>query len=603
MLSKLSHSFPILGQIEIPLHAESDKTHRLLERFTSASVAHLQQLDHLGELRGVLKCGLHSRYEYLILQLYFIHYFKQTAKAFGFSSAVFLPSGQEVSSCEELLKSWAFLEELGHLKGTYEAERFLLGVLTSNATSADFFLSAFKDKRGADFAKQVLVGQDLWSLHRCIAWLLLEHHRDKKLADSKDDIDFLIDMLFALISTQDQSVSLSRARGYFSRIRRLAHIYLDSANLPTHIHFHPTILLQSFAENPISFVGEDDQLSNRLFGSVLDFLHNAVYSSIPANAYKLERYDGLLERFEENIKVRRRSPLASQARLKSWIFAAKGAAFWGHRRPGQTRTHRLRLQFVSDGYFEPDNVHILSEERRFRDSVGTGHWSLFVTSYRGTSGHSCFVDLFETANQDRPKEGKVLTALIEFMKRAYSSFAGVDGMFLWLCDDQIAELVRFVLQRMFQGTYRFRFAKEGKFSDQSSVLLGAKPTRAGWSKNVAWELKKSRLTSERRWEIDCLRRQVREAARGTIICLTTPVFVEDSTNNSAIAEFDGVFIRLHGARVELTLVEAKSARKGAERDARAELSTKLMKLGVPGKRVKRGLASSHKAAFIRLPLI
>jgi len=137
-----------------------------------------------------------------MLQLYFIHYFKQTAKAFGFSSGVFLPSGQQVSSCEELLKSWAFLEEVGHLKGTYEAERFLLGVLTSNSTSADFFLSAFKDKRGADFAKQVLAREDLWSLHRCIAWLVLEHHRDNKLTDNKEDIEFLIEILFRTYITR-----------------------------------------------------------------------------------------------------------------------------------------------------------------------------------------------------------------------------------------------------------------------------------------------------------------------------------------------------------------------------------------------------------------
>lgn len=327
-----------------------------------------------------------------------------------------------------------------------------------------------------------------------------------------------------------------------------------------------------------------------------------MYSSTTANAYKLERYEGLLERFEENIKVRKRSPLTSQARFKSWIFAAKGTAFWGHRRPGQQRTHRLRLQFVSDGYFEPDSVRILSEERCFRDSVGGSRWSLFVTSYNGPSGHSCFVDLFEAANQDRPREGKVLAALIEFMKRAYSSFAGVDGMFLWLCDEQIAELVRFVLQRAFKGTYRFRFAKEGKFSDQSAFLLDLKSARASWSKKVAWELKKAKLTAERRWEIDCLRRQVREAARGTVICLTTPVFVEDSTNNSAVAELDGIFIRLHGAKAELTVVEAKSSRKGAGRDARAELSAKLVKLGIAAKPVKREVTPSNKAAFIRLPL-
>lgn len=258
----------MLGRIEVPLHAESAQVFSLFERFSNSAVAHLQQQDHLGELRGILKCGHHSRYEYLVLQLYFIHFFKQTAKTFGLSTSVTIPSGAQISSCEELLKSWAFIEELGHLRGTYEAERFLLKALCSDKNRGDLFVSCFVDDRAKSFARSVIDTEDVWNLHRCISWLALEFHRDKKLKSAKAEIENTIELLFALVATGSENLALARARGYFRHIRRLAHIYLDTANLPTHIHFHPTILLQKIQEDPISFVGEDNQVGNRLFGAL-----------------------------------------------------------------------------------------------------------------------------------------------------------------------------------------------------------------------------------------------------------------------------------------------------------------------------------------------
>ena len=602
MVSQISHSFPILGQIDVPLHNESDLVFSLLEQFTSASLRHLQKLDHLGELRDVLKCGMHSRYEYLILQLYFIHYFKHNAKAFGLSSNVTLPSGRTVSSGEELLKCWALLEELGHLKGTYEAERFLLGVLTDNAVGRDFYLSSFKDPRGATFAKQTIESENLWQLHRSIAWLALEYHRDKKLPSKKEDINLLIEILFGLIVRDNVNPVLGRAQNYFSRIRRLAHLYLDTANLPTHFHFHPVILLQSFGRNPTSFITETDQVSNRLFGSLYDFLQDELYSSVAANTYKLDRYEGLQKQFAAAITDRKRSPIKSKEQFVNWIFGAKGSPFWGHRNPALRRSHQLRLRLVSDGYFEPEAAKILSEENEFKRTVSNDRWSIFLTSYSGPAGHSLFIDLFEVPRETRSQEGKVVTALIGLLERCHSSFASLDEVFLWLCDVHLSEVVRFILKRCFGDKFRFRFGLEGKFSEHGAILLKSRRDRTRWSRTTAWDEKKQNLSSERQWEVDCLRREVRKALGGMIVCLTAPVFVENPTTNNVLAEFDGVFIRVHGGRAEVTIVEAKTLRHGAETNALAELKAKMTKLGISQTRINRQLVRTEKSARIRLQI-
>src|SRR5437879_6555435 len=97
---RLQHSFPVIGQIEVPLHKESALIFEMLSRFPMAGAKHWQALDHLGELRNVLQCGHHSRYEYLVLQLYLIHFFKEKARGFGLSAGVTLPNGVQISSAE-----------------------------------------------------------------------------------------------------------------------------------------------------------------------------------------------------------------------------------------------------------------------------------------------------------------------------------------------------------------------------------------------------------------------------------------------------------------------------------------------------------------------
>ena len=198
----IEHTFPVLGRIEVPLHQESAELLRALNGLPFSGPDHWQSLDHLGELRSVLKCGHHSRYEYLVLQLYLTHILKAEARVYGLSTRLELAKGGiEVSSAEELIKCWALLEEFGHLRGTYETERFLLRVLAAGPEIAGRFKELFNDQRAVEFAKKVIVDEDVWSLHRAIAWLSLETFKSRKEhADLRSSLEVAIEMLDALVS-------------------------------------------------------------------------------------------------------------------------------------------------------------------------------------------------------------------------------------------------------------------------------------------------------------------------------------------------------------------------------------------------------------------
>src|SRR5262249_39953901 len=96
------------------------------------------------------------------------------------------------------------------------------------------------------------------------------------------------ELISALVSPTNNE-PLIRARTYFSKIRRLAHIYLDLTNLPTYVQFHPALLLQRISSNPSDFLESDTNSAIRLISSLLDYLQEEIYSSQIANRYKLGR--------------------------------------------------------------------------------------------------------------------------------------------------------------------------------------------------------------------------------------------------------------------------------------------------------------------------
>ena len=45
-------------------------------------------------------------------------------------------------------------------------------------------------------------------------------------------------------------------------------MYLDLANLPTFVHFHPSLLLQTILKSPDPFLEENNDATNRLISGL-----------------------------------------------------------------------------------------------------------------------------------------------------------------------------------------------------------------------------------------------------------------------------------------------------------------------------------------------
>ena len=189
----LRHQFPQIGSVEIPLYHESKVVHELLETLKNSGTSHLERLDHLGELRQVIHCGHHSRYEFLILQLYLIHFLKQQAGIIGLSTEIEIEKDLKITSGEELLKSWAMLCENGHLLGTYEAERFVLELFVNRTKFRSQFINLIGDPEVELEAKRIIEDEDLPHFYRILSWIFIRKAEiSDKAGERKNKLQLLL---------------------------------------------------------------------------------------------------------------------------------------------------------------------------------------------------------------------------------------------------------------------------------------------------------------------------------------------------------------------------------------------------------------------------
>ncbi|HVO93663.1 MAG TPA: hypothetical protein VMT22_12515 [Terriglobales bacterium] len=87
------------------------------------------------------------------------------------------------------------------MRGTYEAERFLLEALVSRPPLRQMFINAFSQQRSKEFAERIVREEDLPSLHRAISWLALDlYGTPNKYQRHANSIGLAVELVNELVS-------------------------------------------------------------------------------------------------------------------------------------------------------------------------------------------------------------------------------------------------------------------------------------------------------------------------------------------------------------------------------------------------------------------
>lgn len=227
----LNAKIPGLGVTNIHLFKESDET---LDFFTG-ELERLKNIKHLGVTSSVFSGLNHSRLDYLYALLAGIQIIaglnKNSSKINLSNKVKISSSGLQVSSGEELLKSWAILANSGHLYHTYAEEQAALRLCQSSASFRLWMLNKSIPKDLRNWSKDVIDNANYQSFHLAVTAKLISNGNPycRKKAICFKMLNALVLPLSLLTPNNHESTAkIARLRKLYHRLRIICIAAIDS---------------------------------------------------------------------------------------------------------------------------------------------------------------------------------------------------------------------------------------------------------------------------------------------------------------------------------------------------------------------------------------
>ncbi|MBS3941370.1 MAG: hypothetical protein KG028_10465 [Actinobacteria bacterium] len=292
----LEQHIPSVGAISVPLHQESEELYRDLDK--AGEIRRLRRLEQLGLVAEAWHGARHTRWEATLLNLDLIERSKALPRV-KVGARVRLPNGLIFSSGTELMKVWALILNIGHLRWTFEAEAELLHALAQHR-HIEALLGALPHDVDVDaWARRIVDGQDRYRFYQVLGYYRMSY----KLTPGAS-LDAWFAALGAYIGLGVQSEQLVKLRYVFKRARRLAYLSLDA-------EFTPSVQRINYAELATNTMVLDRLLWRRgvtsaasdEFDGLERYLSERVYSGLETLERLSSRRGDLRRRIEHILDV------------------------------------------------------------------------------------------------------------------------------------------------------------------------------------------------------------------------------------------------------------------------------------------------------------
>jgi hypothetical protein len=547
-VSELSYSYSDFGLVKVPIYTESKQIIDFLETVENDGLGHYDRLDHLGRIRDAHKSAHHSRWEYMMLQMYLFHSFKESSTSFGFSNSINLNRQTRISSNEELLKCWTLLLNFGHLSGTFECERAWFEFIKENDKIYKTFLDYFPNDKYRKIAKGIFNEELYFKFHELIALLLLIHY--KKVPEYANfTLDKFELILVRYLDDSKMSTKLNRCKELFHKIRRLAYILLDCSFSSYFVKINPKLYLDHIISNSDSVLYEDDSEFNKILTSLQKDLFNELYASELASLIKVEYIN------------RKKTELANLLRVNEHYFVnsiidllINDKNIDNIKLKNISHNPVIRLSFLPKDYFTRSECAYYSEQKSLIEKIGISDLSYLITPTPGDFTGSK-LDIFKHNELPIQTVSQLIWNLLKYIHNIYSEWEFEDYIFQPCVEDSIEDIFIFLLSKIFPQ-WKIRFKEDTSPDNYTVNFLTNRKHAYKWINNISEETKESDLRKSRKKEIECLKQLIKKEKGGMIITSHCNIAI-CGTNWKEIAEFDCIYLRVLKKAVYVTIVEAK----------------------------------------------
>jgi hypothetical protein len=564
------------GYIDINLYEYTEKINDFLNRDKINEIHRLKKLNQLGLISEIYESTHHSKWEYIIIQMY-LSQLISNEKGYGLKSNIKLKSDKYITVID-LINSWTFLFNIGHLQRTFSSERYWFEAILNNTHLQKHLSKKLPRKIFKMAFTEIIENQDYFRFFYIISILFIHQKLSKK---SKEISDEMLD-IFELWFRKDPRKSVKNAKDLFRKIRKFSFIYLDTNNSHTCFNIQTTLFFNHIKDNANTILTEDENELIVVFDEIEKILQNNVYSSIEVKQC-LMCY--LMKRKEQ---LKRKTTLKSKEISKGITYPDK---FMNNLLSARTDDIYLRWskddwKFVSrfdfrDTYFlNRDRCKYFAEESYMNT---LNHIHFLIEPIKSDNLESTIIDVFCNDDLIEKDIGIIATKIKNYILKYYNIN---DEFFIFSAEKIVKDLFQFCLKSFFDNRKKIRYSQESPCDYSNFHFIDSFSKTKSIVSEIRKDTNKSGLSKERKHEIFSLLKLIKDIhlSGATIIALQSVRILDENSND--IAEFDGVAINISRNKIKAIFIEAKSGGVTSTK-ALNELVVKLDKLNLVKYKIPR----------------
>jgi hypothetical protein len=600
----IEYEYPDLGKVEITLQKESAEIYRFLKESwfikggKGSGIGHFERLDQLGALRAVHKSAYHSRWEYMVLQMYLIQQLK-AASAFGFSTSIPLTRRHIVTSLEELLKSWVLLNNYGHLLDTFEAERVWLELIFEESELSRAFISCMPDGLSTKFAERILRQEDIYHFHHLIALALLGRLSRKK-GKSKTPFGLWIEMIKALLRKDTEEGSkLGRGLSIFHVLRRVSYVLLDINRSSLFLRIDSNNLLRNILKKPDDLLYNPESDVNKALEDMERLLFSEMYANKQACTFKYHYIKGQKGEFYKIVSKQDIGVFCKD--YKAFAGRLQGAKInnFGKFKPDTKIKNICRLNLLPNFVFDRSACHFYTEQQKLRAEANIPV-DFLITPAPYTKGGS-IIDVFAAKNLDVYEISTLYHTLAKYAVECYEGWVTETGSLNFIMSVPLQELFSRILGTFVNSDLNLRFPKGTSTGDSNTDIIIGKVNKGKWIKRFAQLLKSKKLAPDRTWELSALLQLLRRQ-KGKLLLIAISNIHMYNPDGTRKVEWDGAFFDIDKDNITLYILEAKRNVSRRSKECSSALVSSIAKAGIQPKQGKFPIIRCQGYAYTKIAL-
>ena len=569
----------------------------------------LHNMNQLGVIPYTTLGTSHSRYEYVILQIYLVNLFqgreyildiskeKQEKFHLGLSSNIKIDTNISIEepSGAEILIIWILLFNSGHLIGTFASEKGFMESLKNNHdffmkfkryipnTVNKYFLDSLKKHQYMEFHKYLI-----------LFYINSSKNNTKNLKMGKKSI-FLMSKLIELY-LEPNNEKIIKLKNIYHEIRKLSYLFLDSQYSSISLNFMLSSLLINLSDNIDELMNPLSQINLSLDSLDNLLAHDLYYSN------------------ESISELRIHSDYIKEKMNKKWTIhdlkkEIKNYSFFKPKSLPSKKIKSLHLYFEIDKVLESiTNVHFDSQLGMKWDSkLGE---TFLITIEKNTKFDFTVLNVVYKNNNIYSQllfTGRLLNKIIGLKNKYHadlrekinndpkmkSLYIAYDNYLEEIFNSPFKEIMFFVLENITENHY-FKFDEN---SNQIFSIFGENTIEKRFNK-----IKNDKLSESKKHEKNVIKEfsQKLISKKSKALVSQSSIKCYLNSNDNENAEIDGLILTFKDKKLHLYLIEAKKQNHSSQTDSINSLKSTVDKLNFKTKNPNYKTIPGIKGAYCHL---